>query len=156
MKLQKLDFKWAIVVAILAMLLGCSKSGENQADSTQGHFHLAPHGGALVMLGQHMAQIELVAEAGGKSWALYVLDGGAQRFVRVKQATVKASLDGRSGTFEAVENAATGESVGNTAKFTLKADWLDPEGRFPVIIDEIEVFGQTFSRIEFEFPEGKH
>ncbi len=108
------------------------------------------------MLGQHMAQIELVAEEGGKSWALYVLDGGAQRFVRVEQATMTASLDGRTGTFEAVENAATGESAGNTSKFALKADWLDPDGRFPVIIDEIELFCQSFSRIEFVYPEGKH
>jgi len=65
-------------------------------------------------------------------------------------------LDGRAGIFHAVENAATGESVGNTSKFALKADWLDPDGRFPVKIDEIVVFSQSFSEIEFGFPEGKH
>lgn len=156
MKLQILNFKWAIVAAIASALLGCSDSGENQASSSQGHLHPAPHGGALVMLGQHAAQIELVPEDGGKSWALYVLDGGAQRFARIEQATVSATLDGRSAIFHAVENAATGESAGNTSKFALKADWLDPDGRFSVKIDEVTIFGQSFSGIEFVFPEGKH
>jgi len=156
MKLRILNFKWAIVAVIASALLGCSDSGENQASSSQGHFHPAPHGGALVMLGEHAAQIELVPEGDGKTWALYVLDGGAQRFARVEQATVSTTLDGRSATFHAVENAATGESVGNTSKFALKADWLDPDGRFLVKIDEVVVFSQSFSEIEFIFPEGKH
>ena len=156
MKLRKLNFKWAIAAIVASVLFGCSDSGQNQASSSQGHSHPAPHGGALVMLGQHAAQIELVPENGGKTWALYVLDGGAQRFARVEQATVSATLDGRSATFHAVENAATGESIGNTSKFALKADWLDPDGRFPVKIDEIVILSQSFSEIEFGFPEGKH
>lgn len=156
MSIRMKNLKWAFAAVAATLLLGCSKSDENGPSSDNGHFHPAPHGGALVMLGQHVAQLELVPEDGGKRWALYVLDGGAARFVRVEQETVSASLNGRSAVFRAVENAATGETAGNTAKFGLEADWLDPKGRFMVEIDEVVIFGQSFSGIEFAFPEGKH
>ncbi len=147
---------WIEVAAILGFLLGCSNPRDEHADSPRGHAHPAPHGGALVMLGQHAAQLELVPENDGKFWALYVLDGGAERFVRVEQEAVTAKLDGRAVVFQALENAATGEAIGNTSKFGAQVDWLDPEGRFPVEIDEIVIFGHSFSGIEFAFPEGKH
>lgn len=154
MSLRINKLKMFFAVALTVALVGCSKPNESGASA--GHAHAAPHGGALVMLGQHAAQLELVPENGGKTWALYVLDGGAQRFVRVEQESVSATLDGRSVVFQAIENPATGEIAGNTSKFGLEADWLDPNGSFSVEIDEIVIFGQAFLGIEFPFPEGKH
>lgn len=107
------------------------------------------------MLGDHLAQVELVAEEDG-NWALYTLDGGAERFIRVEQPAIALKLDGKPAVFKAVANEATGETVGDTAKFSGKADWLDPDGHFEVVIVEIALRGQTFSEIDFHYPEGKH
>ena len=142
------------VAAILGFLLGCSNPRDEHADSQRGHAHPAPHGGALVMLGQHAAQLELVPENDGKFWALYVLDGGAERFVRVEQEAVTAKLDGRAVVFQALENAATGEAIGNTSKFGAQADWLDPEGRFQVEIDEIVFSVTRFQGLSSPFRKG--
>ncbi len=145
----------AVAFGLIFFGLGCSNGGDPGSDSGHGHFHEAPHGGSLVMLGNHAAQLELVP-GGDDDWILYVLDGGAERFMRIEQESIRLTLDGKEASFQAVANEATGESVGDTAQFAVKIAGLDPEGTFSVQIDEIEVHGQTFSGIVFEYPEGRH
>lgn len=137
-----------------AFFAGCSGDSPN-GGAGQGHSHAAPHGGALVMLGNHLAQLELVAEENG-NWALYTMDGGAERFIRVAQPGIAMKLDGRPTVFKAMASEATGETVGDTAKFGGQADWVDPGGHFEVVIDEIVIRGQSFSDVSFHYPEGKH
>ena len=50
-----------------AIFVGCS-GDSHSGGGGHGHSHAAPHGGALVMLGDHLAQLELVAEEDG-NWA---------------------------------------------------------------------------------------
>ncbi len=108
------------------------------------------------MLGEHATQLELVADAASKKVFLYVLDGEAEKFIRIEQVAVATKLGGRPVILRAVGNLATGESAGDTSQFEADADWLVGKDRFSVEIDEIIVRGQTFSELEFEFPEGKH
>jgi len=108
------------------------------------------------MLGDHIAQLELVPSDQEGEWLLYVLDGGAERFVRIEQEAISATLDGRKVVFQAVANQATGETVGDTAQFAGTVEGLSGDSRFPVRIDEIVVFRQPFRQVEFDFPEGKH
>lgn len=144
-------------IGALLLWTGCSKPIESGGgDSHDGHYHAAPHGGSLVMLGNHIAQLELVPGGQPGEWNLYVLDGGAERFVRIEQETIQVTMDGNETVFQATANPATGESVGNTSQFTARMDGLSGESRFPVRIDEIVVFRQPFSQVEFVFPEGKH
>ena len=106
------------------------------------------------MLGDHAAQLELVAEESGVS--LYILDGGAENFIRIEQIAISAELEGRSTVFYAKENSATGEVIGDSSQFVAVQNGVSLSDRFPVRIDEIVVRGQTFSGVEFSFPEGKH
>lgn len=156
--IMRIKHRGILLGQLVALLLwtGCSKPNTDGGDSHGGHYHAAPHGGSLVMLGNHLAQIELVPGETPGDWSLYVLDGGAERFVRIEQETIKVIMDGQETLFHATENLATGESVGNTSQFTAKVDRLDGESRFPVRIDEIVVFRQPFVQVEFDFPEGKH
>ncbi len=108
------------------------------------------------MLGDHVAQLELVAGSEAGDWNLYVLDGGAERFVRIEQPAVRLTMAGSEVVFAAVANPDTGETVGNTAQFSGRAAGLTGESEFHVEIDEIVVFGQPFTDIDFDYPEGKH
>ncbi len=148
-----------VLFALLGSLLlwpGCSQPSETSEDSHGGHYHAAPHGGSLVMLGNHIAQLELVPGERTGEWIFYILDGGAERFVRIEQETIKVTMDGKEAVFQATANQATGETVGDTAQFTANVEGLGGDSRFAVRIDEIVVFRQPFSQVEFNFPEGKH
>ena len=48
-----------------------------------GHEHVAPHGGALVELGEELAHLELVHDPTTGTLTAYVLDGEAEQAVRV-------------------------------------------------------------------------
>ena len=108
------------------------------------------------MLGNHFAQLELVAGQNPGEWSIYVLDGGAERFVRIEQSQMSVTMDGQDVVFQAVANAATGESVGDTAQFSGSVEGLGKDNQFPVIIKEIVVNRQPFLMIEFDYPEGRH
>ncbi len=148
---------WVGIFAMGILWMGCSERADrSDSSSGGGHYHAAPHGGSLAMLGNHVAQLELVPGKGTGEWIIYVLDGGAERFVRIEQETIEATLDGREAVFRAVANSATGETVGDTAQFIATVDGLSGESRFPVRIDEIVVFRQAFTQVAFDYPEGKH
>jgi len=136
--------------------LGCSGEHSDIEQASHGHYHAAPHGGALAMLGDHLAQLELVAGPKPGEWSLYVLDGGAERFVRVEQTEVQVAMDGQNFVFQAVANQATGETVGNTSQFSAAVEGLGKDDSFPVQIEEIIVYRQSFKDVEFVYPEGKH
>ena len=136
--------------------LGCSGDHTDSEGSGHGHYHAAPHGGSLAMLGDHLAQLELVAGLNPGEWSIYVLDGGAERFVRVEQSEISVTMDGQKVVFQAVANSATGESVGDTSQFTGSVKGLSKEDQFAVRIGEIVVYRQSFKNIEFDYPEGKH
>jgi len=146
------------LVGLLAsgLWLGCSGDHTDSEGSGHGHYHAAPHGGSLAMLGDHLAQVELVEGPNPGKWSIYVLDGGAERFLRVEQSQISVTMDGQEVVFQAVANPATGESVGDTSQFTASVKGLSKEDHFAVRIGEIVVYRQSFKNIEFDYPEGKH
>jgi hypothetical protein len=131
-----------------ALLLGVFLAG------CSGHVHVAPHGGTLVPLGEHTYNLEFVRDAAAGRLSLYVLDGHAEDFIRIKAATLEATLgtggEQRPVTFNAVANSATGESVGNTAQFDATADTLKASTPVRGTLSAIDIRGTTFKAISFE------
>ena len=83
-----------VALSIALLLAGCGgshESGEHD-HATHGHAHHAPHGGALVMLGNHAFQIELLPDPQKKQIDLYVLDGGAENFIRISATASPAFI----------------------------------------------------------------
>ena len=154
------------VVTLAAMgwaFAGCGGSHDDHGDHDHGghgHAHEAPHGGALGMLGNHAFQIEILPQPASGRIDLYVLDGGAERFVRIAATAIDARA--KSGErewdlrFEAVANEATGETVGNSAHFVAYAAGLAVETDFEIMFDRLELLGQVFSNVTIPFPEGSH
>lgn len=145
-----------------ALLAGCGHDHDHDAPGHHhgGHAHHAPHGGALTMLGDHAFQIEVLPDPETGTISLYVLDGEAERFIRIAAESIAASVSSGEKSaelsFAAIANEATGETVGNTSLFRVSApEWAGVE-RFRIQIDGLELLGQEFEGLELPYPEGKH
>jgi hypothetical protein len=126
----------------------------------EGHEHTAPHGGSLVEFGEEFAHLELVLDASTGTLTAYALDGEAEEPVRVAAATIDMKIvpDGATApqaiSLLAVENALTGERVGDTSQFRAIVPALKGQSRFRGTIADIRLRGQRFTDVEFEFPAG--
>jgi hypothetical protein len=141
----------AIVLGMLGVvaLAGCGKKSDPAAGKTSGHVHVAPHGGTLIELGDHAYNLELVRDAAAGKLTVYVLDGHAENFVRIKSPAVElVAMPGGQYTplsLKAVANSATG---GDTSQFEVQADWLKTAGEFAGIFT-VEIRGTKFEQVPF-------
>lgn len=143
---------------------------DKHADAGQ-HVHVAPHGGALVELGEHFANLELVLDAAAGEMTVYVLDAHAENAVRVEQPqmqlewwspTEKTAAGGKSQLTEkprkyrlalrAAANALSGETAGDSSEFRGQDDALRGTQRLEGVILEVVVKGQTFENVPVRCP----
>ncbi len=128
------------------------------------HEHVAPHGGTLVVLGEEFAHVELVLDADSGELRAYVLDGEAERGVRVAQKTLGLRIEaGEPGdaagarselALGAIANVLTGETVGDSSEFRIRHPRLRGLERFRGEIARVVVKGRPFEAVAFDFPEG--
>jgi len=148
-----------IILPRLALLLplllaGCGKKHDDHAPrATGGHSHAAPHGGLLVEIGAHQYNLEFVRDPVAGKLTAYALDGHAENFVRLAQPEIALSVRrGDIGTtlvLKAVANAATGETVGDTAQFEGTAEWLQGSIPFDATVQSVTFRGTTFENVRF-------
>lgn len=135
-----------------------TSAGDQASDQQQGeHVHTAPRGGTLVELGDHFANLELLLDPAEGRLTAYVLDAHAENAIRLTDASLAARLDSleRDGRevslfqpiqieLAAVENALTGEKVGDSSQFSAQSDDLVNASGLAGALLEISVRGQTF------------
>ncbi len=151
MKLSRL----ALASLLPLLAISCGKKSDDHDHGTHaahgGHAHTAPHGGVLAEVGEHAYNVEFVRDASTGKLSAYILDGHAENFVRIKavsfEATATINGEKRPLKFQAVPNAATGETVGDTSQFDTAADWLKAPGTFTVTIPTLEIRGSAFKSI---------
>lgn len=133
-----------------------ARSGNNHHG--HGHRHDAPHGGKVIVLGEEAFHLELVHDPASGRLTLYVPDGHMENFGRLNAPTIPISLTvaGAQHPLElaAVAQPATGETVGDTSRFSTQADWLRSAGNLGGRIAAIELRGQTVTGIAFELKGG--
>jgi hypothetical protein len=141
-------------VLAITTLVACGK--KDHAHEKHGeHTHVAPHGGTLVELGDHAYNLELVRNNEAGKLSAYVLDGHAEKFVRINTSAIElVAMPG--GTFtrlslKAIANPVTGETVGDTSQFEAQADWLKTAGEFAGIVTA-EIRGVKFEKVEYTLP----
>ena len=131
---------------------------DDDDDPSGGHAHEAPHGGTLVELGDHFAHIEVKLDSATGRLDLWVLDGEADRPIRLAAPAVAITLTTAGGRHEASlaaqASALTGETVGDTAHFAATVGALAGVERFEAVLGAIEVRGQRFEAVTFGYPEG--
>ena len=155
-----------LLVALAGLLLGVSGCRDSAApgsssgiQSRHGHVHVPPHGGTPVILGEEDFHLEFVHFPQTGALRCYVLDGHMNQFIRLSQPafTLKVMRKEAPGEavleLEAVATGATGETVGDSAQFEAKAEWLKMGPLvFEAEIPSITVRGITYENIQFTFP----
>ena len=166
MKIQSAVAIWTAIFAIIFSQFGCEKKKaqraerENAPETHAHHEHTAPHGGTLVVLGDEFAHVEFVLEKTTGNLTGYVLDGEAEKPVRLSQDAIELKINGlNSGQplalqLTAIKNILTGETQGDTSQFAGQSDDLVGATEFHAEITSLAVKGQTFTDIDFKFPEG--
>ena len=155
----------AIIAIAIAQFVGCEKKeqprqAQAKAEETHAHHeHTAPHGGTLVVFGKEFAHLELVLDKATGKLTGYVLDGEAEKPIRLAQKAIelKLSMDaGKKSALQlmAVANTLTGETEGDTSQFAGQSDVLKSATKFKAEIASIAVKGKTFTNVAFGFPEG--
>lgn len=158
---MQLKLSWALVAASVT-LVGCGGGDDHDHEHEESHVHEhhAPHGGTLAMLGDHSFQLELVGDANGEFLNLYVLDGEAERFIRVATSSIQATAvvgeERWELAFQAQANAATGETVGDSSHFRAATSQLLSYERFELRVERMELRGQIFDTVVIPYPDGKH
>lgn len=127
------------------------------------HNHAAPHGGALIVLGdEHAAHLELVHEPTTGKLTGYVLDGEAEKALRVSQPEIKLSLSGgdlkssASVALKAVSSPLTGEKAGDTSQFEATVPALTGVKRFEIVVESLNVRGAEYKNTKATYPDGNH
>ena len=120
------------------------------------HEHSAPHGGALVELGEEFAHLEIVLDAATGALTAYALDGEAEKSVRVKQSEIEIAVKNPPVMIKlgAVSNALTGETASDTSEFSDQSDRLKGATDFDGVIKTISIKGKQFKDVKFNFPKG--
>lgn len=133
--------------------------------AAQAHEHKAPHKGTLIEFGEEFAHLELVVDAASGKVSAYVLDGEAEKAVRVAQPEIeiKVSKAEKAGTgpaeafsftVKAQASVLTGEKVGDTSEFAGQSDKLKDLKVFDAVVAAIMVKGKEFKDVKFNFPKG--
>lgn len=130
------------------------------ADAVE-HEHIAPHGGALVELGDEFAHVELVLDQARGLLTAYVLDGEAESAVRIAQPSLDLWLIPPGSTpqpvsLDAVANALTGEARGDTSQFQASVLALKGADAFKGSVRTLTVRGQPFRDVPIQFPAPRH
>jgi hypothetical protein len=123
------------------------------------HEHKAPHGGALVELGEEFAHLEFVLDSTKGTLTAYVLDGEAEQAVRVTAPSIDVTVTPKQGAavslqLRAVESPLTGETLGDTSQFATMSPKLARVTRFEGVVNVVTVRGREFRRVAFRYPEG--
>jgi hypothetical protein len=148
----------AILPAVVAG--GCFKAPATASDSGQPHrhHHHPPHGGTPVVLGDGDYHVELVLDGPTGRLQAFVLDDEMEEFVRSSSPSIvivsPAGGAPREVILAAVANAETGETVGDTALFEGRADWLLGAAPFDGVMKSITIRGTTYTDVRFSFPKG--
>lgn len=150
---------------LLVGLAGVTACGDSRGDDTPGHdsaadahahVHAAPRGGALVVLAEEGAHVEILLDPGTGRLSLLLLGAHAERPVRSTQPSIAVTLtiDGSDHEVELAAQASelTGETAGDTSEFAAQVPALVGAEQFAGIIHSVDARGATYLGVSFTYP----
>lgn len=170
---MKLFPRWAAIccLSLCYALVGCGDGGggyktaeqlkterpavPKKDDHHDEHHHHAPHHGSLTMLGDHVAQIELVVDAEAGKLEAYILDGEAEKALTVDQKELELSVT----LPEAKEPLALKLAPIDAAKpeegFAVQNDGLKGAKALTGTLASLKIGEKTHEKIAVEFDAAK-
>ena len=147
---------FALTLALLSGA-GCGDHDHDHgASAGGGHKHGSKQGGVAVELGEHQFQLDVLHDPAAGVLTAWVMDGHMENFIRIPApsfaVTVKAGGATNTVSLQAIANAATGETVGNTSQFRGEAAWLKGLTTFQATVDALEIRGSRFQSVSFSYP----
>jgi len=151
-----MNVRWSAAVLATLVIWGCDSKEEEKKGGK--HEHKPPHQGTLVEFGEEFAHLELVLDPATGRLTGYVLDGEAEKPVRVEQKEIVLQVKGKPSEvavpLQAIGNSLTGEKPGDTSEFTGQADALKGRKDFDAVVVDVTVKGKAFKNVEFNYPKG--
>lgn len=152
-----------------------ASAAQPAAGEEAAHSHAARHGGVLIEIGEHAAQVELVLDADAGTLTAHVMDGCAEKAVRIEQPQIvlklsklrartdigdvvdvdlKTSFQGAGAPvrLSAVTSSLSGEKPGDSATFDVGFTLLKGAVEFEGVITEITVLGKTYNDVPIRYP----
>ncbi len=140
------------------LLTGCSSNEPDEfkefeasdaPEETHGHHHdhehEAPHGGALLEVGDHQYHVEFVCDEDSHKFTIYVLDGEAVNGHPVEETelVITFDVDGTESEYKLAAMPLDGEPEGQSSRFEIASEELVDlfheheglEGELDIIID---------------------
>jgi len=144
-------------LVLLVGLAACGGDGHHPGDGHDhgdgGHSHAAPHGGLLIELGDHEANVELLLDAEAGTLTLYALGPHAEEPVRLAAEGIDLTVTLAEGpvqlTLAPVARELTGETVGDTSEFSITDARLVGLSELAGTLPAIEVRGGSYSDLTF-------
>jgi len=136
-----------------------AEGGTKEDEHDHHHHHEASHGGALVELGEEVGHFEFVLEKESGRLSAYASDAHAQEPVRLKSTTLQLKISANSSTplevaLEALPNALTGETIGDTSEFAGVVEILKGVEKFDGVLPAMEFRGVQIPETKFNYPTG--
>ena len=127
------------------------KEHDHGHDHGHEHAHHAPHHGSLTMLGEHVAQIELVVDADAGKIEAYVLDGEAEHPLTVDQGDLELVVTLPHATEPLTLKLAPADAEKQQDGFVATSDRLIGAKAFKATLTSLKIKDQTHEKIAVEF-----
>ena len=155
--------------ATLVLVAACSGSEAGsgaEASEEHHHAHSAKFGGTLVELGDHFANLEFTWNGETGEVELYTWDAHVEGSQRSATEAPSLAIEPHGHGEDVPEpftvvlaprvSKTSGETVGDSSKFTGQHDSLKGLDHFSVTVAEVTLKGQTFKDVEFMHPADAH
>ena len=127
------------------------KDHDHDHDHDHGHHHHAPHHGSLTMLGEHVAQIELVVDAEAGKVEAYILDGEAEKPLVVDQTDLELAITLPETTEPLTLKLAPADAAKQDDGFVAQDDKLKGVKAFKGTLTSLKIKDQAHEKIAVEF-----
>lgn len=123
------------------------------------HSHEAPHGGTMIQLGDHFANVEFLVNDKKGELHVWFHDAHAQNSYRLAAQAIPIGIALEDGThfdlmLKPVANVLTGETPGNTSQFSGKDSNLVGCKAFRGLLTPVSIQGRSLPALDFGFPSG--
>lgn len=137
--------------AALLFATGCDH--HDHEDHDHPHVHTAPHGGYLIELDDHFANVELVHERAEGRLSAYLLDGHAENPLPLEQEGLQIVLEGPAA--KALVLIPEKGVAGTPVRFSVTDETLKGPTELRGKLTEVKAKGKVFALVAFDISASK-